>query len=95
MSKTSYYYGSPGDPYKTINKPGVLCDYCGEVGPAGTMVEMPKTPIDNEFGLEEGNIHAHLECAENVLIEYKEIVEKIEQNIVVFDFYREETSQRF
>lgn len=80
MSRTNYYYKDG----KTIHEPGELCDHCGKLATickAGTLLPMPETPIDNEFGLLDGDIHAHLECALEALKEYKEIVQEMEKAI--------------
>lgn len=61
--RVSYYYD---DKDQMVEKPGECCDYCGKLAlikPAGTLVPMPHTAIDDEYGHEKGDIHMHPKCA--------------------------------
>jgi hypothetical protein len=71
MSRTSYYYDPPGS-LTLISAPGELCDECGHLGKivkAGSLLPMPMNAIHEEYGGQEGNLHAHRECAERRLKE--------------------------
>jgi len=81
MSRTSYYYDPPGS-LSVVNGPGLVCDVCGklrvEKAEGSTMVPMPCTPIDEEFGHTDGNIHAHPKCAIRQYKQMKKNIQKLE-----------------
>jgi hypothetical protein len=57
--KTDYYYVSnPGGDFNTtVDEPGELCDYCSKLSTMckrGSLIPMPETPVDSEFGKEGG-----------------------------------------
>jgi len=67
MSRTSYYYDPPKSLHM-IHKPGLVCDICGRldsIEPANSlnMIPMPCSAMDEEYGHDGGNVHAHIKCA--------------------------------
>lgn len=65
MSNTSYYYDPPGSE-NVIEEPGELCNYCSKLATItrkGTLIKMPTTPLDKEYGYEGEQMHAHPQCA--------------------------------
>ena len=85
MSRISYYY-SPQSSTNIVREPGLVCDYCGKLSKiekeeGSTMIPMPMTAIDEEYGREEGDIHAHPSCALKVYKRMKLELRQMEKEL--------------
>lgn len=84
MSRTTYYY-EPINSLNIIEEPGEVCDYCGDLGSiskANTLIPMPFTEMDAEYGSSAGNVHAHVSCALKAFEEWKQNLASLREELV-------------
>jgi hypothetical protein len=89
MSKMNHYYDPP-DSMNLIEAPGEVCNFCSDLSkttPAGSLIVMPLDALHEEYSNEEGDIHAHLECARKARDEYKRLWDASCEAINNFVYY--------